>query len=140
MMKKSLLFLRIESRRPLYKAIYKINEKGIETKLSERIGTNQASFNPSCTYFINKYSNSNEPLLVTVCDAKGKVIRTLEDNATLKARIAQTDLPRKNFYLPQSRRRSNERLYFETHEFRPLETLSGSHDPIQRTGFPIGSG
>ena len=51
---------------PLYKAIYKINEKGIETKLSERIGTNQASFNPSCTYFINKYSNSNEPLLVTV--------------------------------------------------------------------------
>lgn len=63
---------------PLYKAIYKINEKGIETKLSERIGTNQASFNPSCTYFINKYSNSNEPLLVTVCDAKGKVIRTLE--------------------------------------------------------------
>ena len=32
---------------PLYKAIYKINEKGIETKLSERIGTNQASFNPS---------------------------------------------------------------------------------------------
>ena len=83
---------------PLYKAIYKINEKGIETKLSERIGTNQASFNPSCTYFINKYSNSNEPLLVTVCDAKGKVIRTLEDNATLKARIAQTDLPRKEFF------------------------------------------
>ena len=45
---------------PLYKAIYKINAKGVETKLSTLKGTNTAVFNPSCTYFINRYSSSSE--------------------------------------------------------------------------------
>lgn len=83
---------------PLYKAIYKVNAKGVETKLSDRLGTNGAEFNPSCTYFINRYSSSNDPLVVTVCDARGKTLRTLEDNAGLKAMAAQSNLPRKEFF------------------------------------------
>ena len=83
---------------PLYKAVYKITEKGVETKLSGKTGTNTAVFNPSCSYFINRYSSSNEPLVVTVCDARGKTLRTLEDNATLKTWIAQCNLPQKEFF------------------------------------------
>lgn len=82
----------------LYKAIYKMNAKGVETKLSAQTGTNSAEFNPSCTYFINRYSSAAEPLIVTVCDARGKTLRTLEDNAALKALAAQSDLPRKEFF------------------------------------------
>lgn len=82
----------------LYKAIYKMNAKGVETKLSAQTGTNCAEFNPSCTYFINRYSSADEPLIVTVCDARGKTLRTLEDNAALKALAAQSDLPRKEFF------------------------------------------
>lgn len=101
MMKKVALIFTNRIKKVLFiKAIYKINEKGIETKLSERIGTNQASFNPSCTYFINKYSNSNEPLLVTVCDAKGKVIRTLEDMLRLKARSPKPICTQRIFTCP----------------------------------------
>lgn len=83
---------------PLYKAIYKINAKGVETKLSTLKGTNTAVFNPSCTYFINRYSSSSEPLVVTVCDARGKTLRTLEDNAALKTFAAQSQLPVKEFF------------------------------------------
>ena len=82
----------------LYKAIYKMNAKGVETKLSTLKGTNTAEFNPSCTYFINRYSSVDEPLVVTVCDARGKTLRTLEDNASLKALAAQSDLPQKEFF------------------------------------------
>ena len=82
----------------LYKAIYKMNAKGVETKLSTLKGTNTAEFNPSCTYFINRYSSIDEPLVVTVCDARGKTLRTLEDNTALKALAAQSDLPRKEFF------------------------------------------
>ena len=82
----------------LYKAIYKMNAKGVETKLSTLKGTNTAVFNPSCTYFINRYSSVDEPLVVTVCDARGKTLRTLEDNASLKALAAQSDLPQKEFF------------------------------------------
>ena len=83
---------------PLYKAIYKINAKGVETKLSTLKGTNTAVFNPSCTYFINRYSSCSEPLVVTVCDARGKTLRTLEDNAALKTFAAQSQLPVKEFF------------------------------------------
>ena len=82
----------------LYKAIYKMNAKGVETKLSTLKGTNTAEFNPSCTYFINRYSSVDEPLVVTVCDARGKTLRTLEDNASLKALAAQSGLPQKEFF------------------------------------------
>lgn len=82
----------------LYKAIYKMNAKGVETKLSTLKGTNTAEFNPSCTYFINRYSSIDEPLVVTVCDARGKTLRTLEDNASLKALAAQSGLPQKEFF------------------------------------------
>lgn len=82
----------------LYKAIYKMNAKGVETKLSTLKGTNTAEFNPSCTYFINRYSSIDEPLVVTVCDARGKTLRTLEDNASLKALATQSGLPQKEFF------------------------------------------
>ncbi len=82
----------------LYNAVYKVNEKGVVTRLSDAKGTHHALINPSCTYFINKYSNSQQPLVVTVCDARGKVLRTLEDNAELKAFAQESQLPKKEFF------------------------------------------
>ncbi len=83
---------------PLYNAVYKVDEKGSVSKLSELKGTNHAQLNPACTYFVNKYSSSQEPLIVTMCDTKGKSVRTLEDNAALKAMAAQSGLPQKEFF------------------------------------------
>ncbi len=82
----------------IYCAVYKVNEKGNVTRLSDAQGTNHAQINPSCTYFVNKYSSSQQPLVVTVCDARGKVLRTLEDNAELKAYAQEVQLPQKEFF------------------------------------------
>lgn len=67
-------------------------------KLSDKKGTNKAEFNPSCTYFINKYNSTSVPLEITLCDAKGKQVRVLEDNNSLKNLVARTDIPRKEFF------------------------------------------
>ena len=83
---------------PLFRAIYKTDAKGAVIKLSDKKGTNKAEFNPSCTYFINKYNSTSVPLEITLCDAKGKQVRVLEDNNSLKNLVARTDIPRKEFF------------------------------------------
>lgn len=67
---------------PLYRAVYCVDKKGKRRKLSADKGTNMAWFNPSCTYYINQYSNINTPPIYTLNDVKRrKEVRTLEDNA-----------------------------------------------------------
>ncbi len=66
----------------LYRAVYCVDKKGKRHKLSEQKGTNSAWFNPSCTYYINQYSNVNTPPIYTLNDVRRKKeVRTLEDNA-----------------------------------------------------------
>lgn len=103
---------------PLFRAIYKTDAKGAVIKLSDKKGTNKAEFNPSCTYFINKYNSTSVPLEITLCDAKGKQVRVLEDNNSLKNLVARTDIPRKEFFTCKNRcRRYAERLYDKTFRF-----------------------
>ncbi len=82
----------------IYNAVYKVDTKGNVTQLSDGQGTHHALINPSCTYFIDKYSSSQQPLVVTVRDARGKLLRTLEDNASLKAYAQESQLPQKEFF------------------------------------------
>ncbi|MCP9611804.1 S9 family peptidase [Coprobacter tertius] len=83
---------------PLYRSIYKVDTKGKVTKLSTRKGTNNAIFNPGCTYFVNNYSSVETPLLVTVNDAKGKEIRVLQDNKSLKDKLSSLQYSHKEFF------------------------------------------
>lgn len=73
---------------PTRRAVYKIDAKGIKTKLSTAEGTNSASFSNNFAYYVNRYSNANTPLAITVHDAKGKQLRVLQDNAALKERLS----------------------------------------------------
>ena len=77
---------------PLYKAIYKTDMKGKTTKLSTQKGTNNAVFSKGCRYFMNVWSNLNTPPVTTLCDANGKTLSTLEDNAELKSKLAALTL------------------------------------------------
>lgn len=74
---------------PLRRAVYKIDAKGKKTKLSDREGTNSATFSANYAYYVNKYSNAATPMTITVHDAKGKVLRVLQDNANLKKRLSE---------------------------------------------------
>ncbi|MBO5699312.1 MAG: S9 family peptidase [Bacteroidaceae bacterium] len=69
---------------PLRKAIYVTDKKGKTKKLSTQVGTNQATFSKNFAYFMNVYSAINQPPVTTLCNAQGKTLKTLIDNASLK--------------------------------------------------------
>ncbi len=69
---------------PLQRSIYKVDMvKGSKTKLSAKAGYNSASFSKNGKYYINYWSNSTTPTIITLNDASGKKLRVLEDNKAL---------------------------------------------------------
>lgn len=88
---------------PLQRAVYKVDlVKGVKTKLSAKQGVNSATFSKKGKYYINAYSNLTTPRITTVHDASGKELRVLEDNAALKAVLANTNYPKKEFLTVKS--------------------------------------
>lgn len=84
---------------PLRRAIFMVDAKGKTNKLSQSAGWNSASFSNSYKYFINNYSSATTPPLITVNDANGKNIRTLQDNAELVNKINNlANYARKEFF------------------------------------------
>ncbi|WP_066221585.1 S9 family peptidase [Formosa haliotis] len=74
-----------------------LNGKG-KTRLSEKDGTNSASFSADFTYFINTYSSATTPPLYTLNDSKsGKVIKVIKDNKALSNKLSQYAISKKEF-------------------------------------------
>ena len=70
---------------PLRRSVYKVDAKGVKTRLSTQDGTNNASFSSNYAYYINRYSNANTPTTLSVNEAKtGRELRVLQNNAPLK--------------------------------------------------------
>lgn len=88
---------------PIRRAVYKIDAKGVKTKLSSEAGTNNAMFSTNFAYFVNSYSNANTPVKITVNETKTKkVLRVLQDNAALKERLAGYAYGKKEFFTVQT--------------------------------------
>lgn len=84
---------------PLRRAVYKIDAKGVKTRLTPEEGTNSAAFSANYAYFVNRYSNANTPMRITMNETKSrKVLRTLQDNAELRERLAQYRFGKKEFF------------------------------------------
>ena len=72
-------------------------------RLSKNDGWNSAVFSKNFRYFINNWSDINTPPVYTLCDAKGKTLATLIDNAGLKAKaVADMTASRKLFTMTTS--------------------------------------
>lgn len=83
---------------PLRRNVYKINiDKGQPQKLSVRQGYNNALFSNSGKFFVNLFSDSNTPAVITMHDATGKELRLLEDNKEAAAQWASAQFPKKEF-------------------------------------------
>lgn len=96
--KKEIIYYIAAEEGAMYKALYSIGLDGKKkTKLSTRKGSNDADFSQGMKYYINYYSNANEPYEVTLNNAKGKQLEVLKDNAKLKKRLANLNLAKKEF-------------------------------------------
>ena len=84
---------------PLRKSVYKSDAKGKVTRLStSATGTNSAIFSTGFRYYINTWSDINTPTVTTLCEASGKMLKTLEDNAALRQKLAALRLGERKFF------------------------------------------
>ena len=84
---------------PMRRSVYKIDAKGKKTKLSTKEGTNSATFSANFAYYVNRFSNVNTPMQITVNETKqNRVLRTLQDNAALTKKLAQLAYSPKEFF------------------------------------------
>ncbi len=80
------------------KGIYRINLNGKDKKaISLETGHNDAEFSTGMKYFIKTYSNANTPPVITLCNANGKELTTLENNERLKSKLKAYELAKKEF-------------------------------------------
>jgi dipeptidyl-peptidase-4 len=74
---------------PLRRSVYSIDVKGKKTRLSTLQGTNSASFSSSYAYYVNRFSNVNTPMRISIHETKtGKEIRVLQENADLQEKMS----------------------------------------------------
>jgi len=84
---------------PLCKAVYAKKIDGKQpVKLSTNIGNNYAQFSSNFEYCMIFHSNIQEPLTVSLINAKGKEVRVVEDNQKLRDRLKEFAIPSKEFY------------------------------------------
>src|ERR1035437_3786313 len=84
---------------PLRRDVYSITLDGKKkVRLTQNEGTNIPTFSTSFNYFINNYTSVMTPKQVTLNDANGKLIRTLESNAALIEKLAQYKYNEKEFF------------------------------------------
>ncbi len=84
---------------PLEKHIYSIDIKGKDKQqLTKTAGTNRARFSTTFYYFINTHSATGVPPSYTVNDAKGTLIRSLEDNTKFRGKLQQYGIEGAEFF------------------------------------------
>ncbi|MDR1676043.1 MAG: DPP IV N-terminal domain-containing protein, partial [Tannerella sp.] len=83
---------------PLRRSVYRVDAKGVKTRLSTQEGTSHATFSKNFAFYVNHYSNANTPAVITLNETKtGKVLRVLQDNAGLKERLEKYAYTPKEF-------------------------------------------
>ena len=86
-------------RSPMHRDVYAVQLNGKNKKtLTNKIGTNSATFSTHYKYFINQYSNANSPYYFSLFDAKGNEVRMLKDNSNLNNSLAEYALSQKEFF------------------------------------------
>lgn len=84
---------------PMRRSVYKSDSKGRITRLStSEGGTNNAIFSTGLRYYMNTWSDLNTPSVTTLCDASGKTLCTLEDNAALRQKLGALRLGERKFF------------------------------------------
>ena len=83
---------------PLRTGVYKCDAKGKVTPISTEAGQNSAIFSKNFKHLMLTHHSATIPPTYTLRDAKGKVTKTLQDNAPLKQKIDDMNLASIEFF------------------------------------------
>ncbi|MFD0863696.1 S9 family peptidase [Sungkyunkwania multivorans] len=67
-------------------------------KLTQEVGTNNATFSSDYSYFINNFSNTTTPPKYTLYNIKDGTYKVLKDNKDLASKLEDYKLPQKEFF------------------------------------------
>lgn len=96
---RKLFYYQAAAESPLRREVYYISQDGKKKgKISSPQGTNDVIFSTNFNYYVNFFSNSTTPNLVTINDLKGTQIKVLQDNTVLKNTIKALSLTQKEFF------------------------------------------
>ena len=81
------VYFQAASKTPMARELFETTLKGKKPgKINKPEGTNAAQWSSTFDYFVHSFSTANAPPQYTVCDRKGKVLRTLELNNDLRSK------------------------------------------------------
>ena len=84
------VYFQAASKSPMARELYETNLKGQKPrKIKKPEGSNGAQWSSTFDYFVHSFSTANTPPQYTVCDRKGKVLRTLEQNTELRSKQSE---------------------------------------------------
>ena len=83
---------------PSDRQVYVAHKNGKTVRLSDKKGWNTALFSGDYQYFVNTWRDYNTPYVVTTRDNNGRVISTLQDNADLKAKVAESGFAKRESF------------------------------------------
>jgi dipeptidyl-peptidase 4 len=84
---------------PLNRDLYSVKLDGTDkTKISKKVGTNDAEFSETYKYFINTWDDANTPPYITINKASGKEIKVLVDNSDLVTLTKEYGFTKQEFY------------------------------------------
>ena len=114
-------------RSAIHRDVYSVQLNGRNKRmLTNKVGTNSATFSTSYKYFINQHSDANTPYHFSLFDATGTEVRTLKDNARLNETLGNYALSTKEF------------LNFETTEGVNLNGwMMKPHDFDETKEYPV---
>jgi dipeptidyl-peptidase-4 len=96
---RNLYYYQAAAESPLRREVYFTSQDGKKKgKISTQQGTNNVDFSSNYNYYINYFSNSKTPTLITLHDNKGTQIRVLQDNTVLNNTMKVLALPQKEFF------------------------------------------
>ena len=86
-------------RSAIHRDVYAVQLNGRKKRvLTNRTGTNSATFSTSYKYFINQHSDANTPYYFSLYNAQGSEVRMLKDNARLNGALSEYALSQKEFF------------------------------------------
>ena len=93
------IFYQAAEESPLQRKIYSVNLRGLEKRThTNDKGTNSAQFSSTFDYYVNTFSKMNEPPTYKVYDRNDELIRVIEDNSSLKKKLAEASINEAEFF------------------------------------------
>lgn len=81
------VYFQAASKNPMARELYETTLKGKKTRqIKKPEGSNGAQWSSTFDYFVYSFSTANTPPQYSVCDRKGKLVRSLEQNVDLSAK------------------------------------------------------